>query len=90
MKLTKYVFHRINCIAIISKPRNTTPQMISADVGSMRLVNRQTLQNEIFLPNIIRVIKSGKLRWVEHVVRIDVIKMHVTFPSEDLKTKEST
>ena len=39
------------------------------------------------LPNIIKMIKSKKIRWVERVTRMGEEKMHAALRSESLKER---
>jgi len=52
-------------------------------VGGWRRLHNEELHNFYSSPNIIRVIKSRKMRWMEHVVHME--DMHTVFWLENLK-----
>jgi hypothetical protein len=48
-------------------------------IGSWRNLHNEELHNLFFSPNVIRMIKSNKMRWVEHVPRTERRQMHTRF-----------
>jgi hypothetical protein len=56
--------------------------------GGWRRLHNEELHNLYVSPNIIRVIKSRKMRWVGHVVCMEEIEMYRVFWLENLKGRD--
>jgi hypothetical protein len=53
--------------------------------GDWRKLHNEELQNLYSTQNIIRMIKSRRMRWAEHVVRMDRREMHIGYWWESQK-----
>jgi hypothetical protein len=56
--------------------------------GGWRRQHNEELQNLYALPNIIRVIKARRMRWVRHVARMEEMRNVYKFCSENLKRRD--
>jgi hypothetical protein len=52
-------------------------------------LHKEKLCNLYSSPNIIRVIKSRRIRWAGHVACIEALKMHLIFKSENRKERDN-
>jgi len=56
--------------------------------GVWKRLHNEELHNLYDSPNVIRKIKSRQMRWVGHTARMEAMRMHTTFWSENLKGKD--
>jgi hypothetical protein len=56
--------------------------------GDWRRLHNEELHNLYASPNIIRVIKSGRMIWTEHVARMREMRIASIFWLENLKVKD--
>jgi hypothetical protein len=56
--------------------------------GGWRRLHNEKLRNLYTSPNIIRVIKSRRMRWVGHVARIGDVRNPYTVLSENVKRRD--
>jgi len=54
--------------------------------GGWRILHKEELHNLYNSPNIIKVVKSRRVRWTEHVVYMG--EMHTIFWLENLKVRD--
>jgi hypothetical protein len=47
--------------------------------GGQRKLHYEQLHNSYFLPNIIRVNKSNRMRWAESVARMGRRRLHIAY-----------
>jgi hypothetical protein len=48
-------------------------------IGGWRKLHNEELQNSYGSPSIIRMFKSGRMRWVWHVARMGRRRIHIVF-----------
>jgi hypothetical protein len=56
--------------------------------GDWRKLHNEELHNLYSSPSIIRVIKSRRMRWAEHVARMGVKGMHIVYWWESRKDRD--
>jgi hypothetical protein len=47
--------------------------------GKWRKLNNEEFNDLYFSPNIVRVIKSRRTRWAEHVASMEIVEVHTSF-----------
>jgi hypothetical protein len=57
-------------------------------VGGWRKLHNEELSNPSSSPNIIRVVKSRRMRWLGHVARMGRRGMHIEFWWESQKERD--
>jgi hypothetical protein len=57
-------------------------------LGGWRILHNEELHNLYSSPNIIRFLKSSRMRWAEHVAHIGRRGMHVGFWWESQKKRD--
>jgi hypothetical protein len=60
------------------------PERLEVAGGCTRLYNEE-LHNLYASPNIIRILKSSRMRWAGHVARIGMMSIYTKFWQENLK-----
>jgi hypothetical protein len=56
--------------------------------GDWRKLNNEELHNLYSSPNIIRIIKSGRMKWAGHVARMGRLGMHIGYWWESQKERD--
>jgi hypothetical protein len=87
MSLTLREEHRMRMSENMVLRRIFEPKTEEVAAGSRRLHNEE-LHNLYALPNIIRLIRSRRMRWAVHVARIGVGEMHEILSLENLKGRD--